>query len=105
MQNELGLAIQSQLNLLSSRGFVPKLVFTDPQSAFRALVGQFPEVVINIGRAGDNVSKLDAKIRRIKELYRSFRASLKWILPPTLIKDLVAYAISQFNILRTTLYW
>ncbi len=30
---------------------------------FRALIGQFPEVVIDIGGAGDYVSKVDAKIR------------------------------------------
>jgi hypothetical protein len=36
-QNELGLALQSQLNLLRSRGFKPTVVHTDPQSASRAL--------------------------------------------------------------------
>jgi hypothetical protein len=90
------------LNLLCSRGFIPTVVHTDPQSAFRALVGQFPEVVIDIGGAGDYVSKVDAKIRRIKELYRSVKAGLKWKLPPTLVKDLVAYAVSRINIRITT---
>ncbi len=52
--------------------------------------------------AGDYVSKVDAKIQRIKELYRSVKAGLKWKLPPMLMKDLVAYAISWINILRTT---
>jgi hypothetical protein len=65
-QNELGLALQSQLNLLRSRGFIPTVVHMDPQSAFRAPVGQFPEVVIDIGGAGDYVSKVDVKIWRIK---------------------------------------
>jgi hypothetical protein len=85
----------------TSRGFIPTVVHTDPQSAFRALMGQFPEVVIDIGGAGDYVSKVDAKIRRIKELYRSVKAGLKWKLPPTLVKDLVAYAVSRINICRT----
>ncbi len=101
-QNELGRALQSQLNLLHSRGFVPTVVHTDPQSAFHALVGQFPEMVIDIGGAGDYISKVDAKIQRIKELYRSVKAGLKWKLPPTLVKDLVAYAVSWINIHRTT---
>jgi hypothetical protein len=57
MQNELGMALQSQLNLLRSRGFVPTVVHMDLQSAFHAFVGQFPEVVIDIGGAGDYVSK------------------------------------------------
>jgi hypothetical protein len=101
MQNELGLALQSQLKLLRSRGFIPTLVHTDPQSVFCALVAQFPEVVIDICGAGDYVSKVDAKIRRIKELYRSIKAGSKWKLPPTLVKDLVAYALSWINIRRT----
>jgi len=100
-QNELGLALQSQLNLLHSRGFKPTIVHTDPQSAFRALTGSFPEVVIDVGGAGDYVAKVDAKIRRIKEIYRSVKAGLKWKLPPTLVKDLVAYAVSRINIRRT----
>jgi hypothetical protein len=42
---------------------------TDLQSAFHTLmVGQFPGVVIDIGGAGDYVSKVDAKICHIKEL-------------------------------------
>jgi hypothetical protein len=35
-------------------------------------------------------------------MYRSVKAGLKWKLPPTLVKDLVAYAISRINIRRTT---
>lgn len=74
----------------------------DPQSAFHVLVGQFSKVVIDIGGAGDYISKVDAKIWRIKELYRSIKAGLEWKLPPTLVKDLVAYAIHWINIRRTT---
>ncbi len=44
---------------------------------------------------------MDAKIRRIKEIYRSVKARLRWKLPPTMVKDLVARAVSQINIRRT----
>jgi hypothetical protein len=101
-QNVLGVTLQGQLELLCSCGFVPTTVHTDPQSAFCALVGQFPGVVIGIGGAGDYVSKVDAKIRRIKELYRSVKASLPWKLPKALVKDLVAYAVAWINIQRTS---
>ncbi len=101
-QSELGFALQGQLNLLRSRSFVPTVVHTDLQSAFRALTGSFPEVVIDVGGAGDYIAKVDAKICRIKEIYRSVKAGLKWKLPPTMMKDLVAYAVSRINICRTT---
>ena len=52
--------------------------------------------------AGDNVPKVDAKIRRIKELYRSIYNGLPWALPKGMVKDLVAYAVSRLNIRRTT---
>jgi hypothetical protein len=77
-------------------------VYTDPQSAFRSLTGSFPGVLIDIGGAKDNVAKVDAKIRRIKELYRSVKESLPWTIPKSLVRDLVAYAVSRLNIRHTT---
>ncbi len=94
----LGVTLQGQLELLCSHGFVPTTVHTDPQSAFHALVRQVPGVVIDIGGAGDYVSKVDAKIQCMKELYRSVKASLLWKLPKALVKDLVAYAVARINI-------
>ena len=44
----LGSALQSQLELLRSRGFVPVRVYMDPQSAFRTLMTKFENVVIKI---------------------------------------------------------
>jgi hypothetical protein len=58
--------------------------------------------VIDVGRAGDYVSKVDAKIHCIEELYRSVKAGLPWKLPPSLVKDLVTYAVSRINIHHTT---
>jgi hypothetical protein len=47
-------------------------------------------VVINVGDGGDFVPKVDAKIRRMKEVYRSLKSVIPWKLPLTLAKDLVA---------------
>jgi hypothetical protein len=102
MQQVLGMTLQGQLELLRSRGFIPTIVHTDPQSAFRALTMQFSGVVIDVGGAGDYDSKVDAKIRRIKELYRSVKAGLPWKLPPSLVKDQGTYAVSHINIRCTT---
>ena len=48
------------------------------------------------------MSKVDAKIRRIKELYRSVKSGLPWPLPSMMVKDLVAYSVAHMNIKRTT---
>ncbi len=101
-QQVLGMALQGQLELLRSRGFIPTVVHTDPQSAFCTLTSQFLGVVIDVGGAGDYVSKVDVKIHPIKELYRSVKAGLPWKLPPSLVKDLVMYAVSRINLRRTT---
>ncbi len=74
----------------------------DPQSAFQGLRTQFPGVVIDVGGARDFVAKVDAKIRRVKELYRSVKAGLAWSLPVSRVKDLVAYAVSRINLRRTS---
>ncbi len=83
------MALQAQLELLHSRGFIPTVVHMDPQSAFRTLTTQFLGIVIDIGGAGDYVSKVDTKLQRIKELYRSVKPGLPWKLPPSLVKDLL----------------
>jgi hypothetical protein len=106
LQNEtadqLGLGLQGHLNLLRSRGFQPTVIHTDPKAGFHTLVGQFPGVILDIGGAKDFVSKVDNKIRRIKELYRSVKAGLPWTLPATFIPALITYAVSRLNLHRTS---
>jgi Reverse transcriptase (RNA-dependent DNA polymerase) len=98
----LGRALQGQLDLLRARGFVPVRVHVDPQSGLRALVGQFPGVEVDVCGAGDHMDKVDVRIRRLKETIRSVVSGLPWKLPKVLVKDLVAYAVSRRNVRRTT---
>jgi hypothetical protein len=72
----LGVALQGQLELLRSRGFTPVRVHSDPQSSFRTISMSFENVVIDVSGAGDFDPKVDIKIRRIKEVYRSVKAGL-----------------------------
>jgi hypothetical protein len=66
-RQELGMALQGQLAVLRSKGFIPSIVYVDPQSAFKAMTRDFPGVEIDVGGAGDYVAKVDSHIRRIKE--------------------------------------
>ena len=61
---------------MRSKGFDAKIIYTDPAKGFAGLVGAFPGVLVDTSGAGDNVAKVDAKIRRIKELYRSVKNGL-----------------------------
>ena len=85
-----------------SRSFEPTIVYVDPAKGWQGLTTAFPGVTIDLGGAGDHLAKVDAKIRRIKELYRSVKNTLPWKLPQVMIKDLVAYAVARNNIKRTT---
>jgi hypothetical protein len=96
--SQLGLGIQGHLGVLRSRGFQPTTIYTDPQAGFRTLLGQFPNVNVDIGGAKDFVSKVDSKIRRIKELYHSVKAGLPWTLPSAFVPSLVSYAVSHLNL-------
>jgi hypothetical protein len=98
----LGMALQGQLSLLKSRGFQPRIVYTDPHNTFRSMTQEFPGMEIDVGGANDHVAKVDAKIRRIKETARKVKARLPWELPGQLFKDLVTYAVSRMNLGRTT---
>jgi len=92
----LGMVLQSHLSFLST------IVYMDRQSVFRTMVNDFPGVEINTGGAGGYVDKVDAKIRRIKDTYRSVKSGLLWKLPKSKVKDLLAYVVSRLNLRRTT---
>jgi hypothetical protein len=48
------------------------------------------------------MDKVDAKIHRIKEAYRSVKSGLPWELPKSKVMDLLAYVVSCLNLRRTT---
>ncbi len=54
-----------------------------------------------MGGAADYVGKVDAKIQHVKDICRGVSADLPWKLPPSLVKNLVAYLVSRINICRT----
>jgi hypothetical protein len=62
------MAGQSHLSVLRARGYGHTVVYTDHQSAFRTTVNDFPGVEIDVGRAGDYMDKVDAKVWHIKEM-------------------------------------
>lgn len=61
----------------------------------------FLEVAVDIGRKGNYVSQLDAKIRHVRQIFWKVKHGLLWKLPQVLVRDLMAYAVSQLNIWRT----
>ncbi len=78
------------------------LVYVDPQRGLNALRFLFPGIEIDVSGANDKLSRVDIKIRRLKDIVRSVIASLPWTLPTFLIKDLAQYSVSRMNVRRTT---
>jgi hypothetical protein len=72
----LGMALQSHLSLLRTRGVEPTIVYTDLQSVFHTVTNGFLGIETNTGGAGDKVDKVDAKICCIKETYRIIKSGL-----------------------------
>jgi ribonuclease HI len=99
---ELGMVLQGHLAALRTQGFDPAIIYTDPHSSFRSMTQDFPGVELDIGGAGDYVSKADEKKCRIKETYQKVKSGLPWELPQQLVGDLVAYCVSRLNIRCTT---
>ncbi len=58
---ELGMVLQGHLAALRTQGFEPAIIYTDPHSSFRSMTQDFPGVELDIGGAGDYVSKADEK--------------------------------------------
>jgi hypothetical protein len=106
----LGMGLQGHLMTLRSRGlmtlwsrgFEPTVVYVDLHSTFRGMPRDFPGVEVDVGSARDYVPKVDAKIRPLKEVHRAVKSGLQWQLPGSLVKDLVAYAVSRVNIQCTS---
>jgi hypothetical protein len=96
------MGLQGQLALLRSRDFKPTIVYVDPLSSFRAMTLDFPGIV---GGMGDYVSKVDAKIRRIKEMYHKVKHGLAWQLPQEFVKGLVAYVVMQLIEMEVMIKW
>jgi hypothetical protein len=98
----LGEALQDQLNTLREGNFTPETVYVDPASGLMSLRTQFPGVVVDPCGAGDFVSEIDIRIRRLKEMYRAVKAGLPWTLPKSRVKDLMMYCVSRINLRRTS---
>ena len=98
--DQLGLALQEQVNLLRSYGYIPTVTYLDPQPGFKALRGKITGMEIDVAGAGDHLDKIDAKIRRLKETIRSVHSGLPWNLPDANVRDLVRYANSRMNLRR-----
>jgi hypothetical protein len=51
----------------------------------------FPEVILDVGGAKDHV----CKYVKLKSYTRSVKSGLPWQLPNVMVRDLVAYSVSQ----------
>ena len=69
---------------------------------FMKLRTQFPGVLLDVGEMKDYVHKVDAKIRRIKETYRSVKAGLAWKLEGPLVDDCITYCVTRMNLRCTS---
>jgi len=97
----LGKALQAHINTLRSRGFEPRRIYVDPHRALKGLEGGFPGTEIDTSGAGDHLNMVDTKIRRLKEMMHAVLAGLPYKLARDKVKDLIAYAVSRFNIKST----
>jgi hypothetical protein len=78
------------------------MVNVDPHSTFVRLRTQYPGVLIDVGGAKDYVPVADAKIRRVKEMYRAVKAGLAWKLPKSRVSDLLTHCVSRLNLRKTS---
>ena len=97
----LGSALQSHLELLRMFSFDARVVFVDPLKALLSLRGSFPGVEVQATGAGDHLSKVDIRIRRIKEMARSIISNLDWTMPKALVNELITFCVSRMNVMMS----
>ena len=76
------------------------MVITDPPRGLVTLQHKLPCVNVEIRGAGDHLPKVDAKIKRTKETYRSVKCGLVHKLPVLTMKYLVTYCILRLDFRR-----
>ena len=95
---ELRYGVNDHFDMLKSRSFEVRKIYTDPDQACSVLRGKFPGVDIDQGGAGDHVERADIKIRRLKEIIRSTLHGLKWKnFPSQFMDDLVTFSVNRIN--------
>ncbi len=108
-REELGRGLQSHLALCSAHGALPTVVEMEPTAAATGLVGKFQGTRVETVGAGCvdalHLPRVDALIRRVKEIMRSVLAELKERLKinelPEKFKDCLAiYAMTRKNARR-----
>jgi hypothetical protein len=101
-KEDLGTGVQSHLSMLQIRGFNPIRLMVNPHKMLTALETSFPGTEVDLSGAGDHLSKIDSKIRRVKEAAWSIVAGLPFKLGRARAKDLVTYAVSRVNMKSTS---
>ena len=87
--------------LVQDHGFNVNGITVEPQSAVAAVQGRVPGLNVDVTGAGDHVTELDVRMRRVQELMRCTNSTLPWKLPRDLVRDLVTYATKRLNIRGT----
>jgi hypothetical protein len=95
--------IMAHVTTYWTQGFNIKSIHSDGEGGIKAIERNLNKIGIKLITSGPNrhgVPKVDRRIRTIKERVRSIVHGLPYILPPSLLKYCVMFAVSRINLLR-----
>jgi hypothetical protein len=81
--------------------FILTAILTDGKGAVVAMTDYLQSIGITVNPtgAGQHVPVIENKIRQVKERVRAIINTLPFNLPATMIKHLVAHAVSRFDMM------
>ena len=94
---DIGAAMQEEIALMETRGYVVRARHVDPQLDTAELRHAFPNVTHEVVGAGDHVPVAENKIRTVKERCRCISSNLDFPIPDAYLTDLVRYVVSRLN--------
>ena len=97
-----GKSLRSHIDLLRSKGFDVKQMEVYLERGMISLQNKTPGIDIEPVGVEDHIPKVDAVIRRIKEMARSVVSRLPYSLPQSKAEALVTYTVSKKNKMRIT---
>ena len=97
-ESDYGASFEEFVSILRSYGFVSEVIYSDADPAVIANINDHGSMRVETCAAGDHIEEAEARIKTVKERFRSVKSSVNFPLCKKLIIELVAFVVGRINI-------
>jgi len=97
-ESDYGASFEEFVSILRSFGFGTEIIYSDADPAVIANINDHGPLRVETCAAGDHIEEAEARIKTVKERFRSVKSSVNFPLSKKLIIELVAFVVGRINI-------